>query len=195
MKFKSIKEEIRIVAWDDGPFKFGSKGKDILVGAIYRGGKYLDGVLKTEIDIDGEDATRKIIDKMKETRHKDVRVIMLDGITFAGFNTVDIKEVSEGTGLPVIVVCREKPDIEKFKESLKKLQNYEKRLQATNNAGPLYEANVKDKKVYFQMHGMERSDAERIIASTSTMSLIPEPLRAAHLIATGMVLGESVGRA
>jgi hypothetical protein len=37
--------------------------------------------------------------------------------------------------------------------------------------------------------------AARIIQITSTRSNIPEPLRVAHLIATGIVLGESRGKA
>lgn len=194
-EFKSIKKEIRILAWDDGPFEFKSKGKDILIGAIFRGGKILDGLLKTEIDIDGTDATEKIIDKILKTKHKDIRVIMLDGITFAGFNTVDIKEIYNKTKLPVIVVNRKKPDLEKFTASLKKMPYSEKRLKAVKNAGPIYWAKVKNKRVCFQSCGIKIEDVKQILIETSTMSLIPEPLRVAHLVATGIVLGESVGRA
>ena len=193
--FRNIKKEIRILAWDDGPFEFRTKGKDILVGVIFRGGQILDGLLKTEVDIDGTDATEKIIEKTLKTRHKDLRVMMLDGITFAGFNTVDIKEIYNKTKLPVIVVNRRKPDLEKFTASLKKMPYSEKRLQAVENAGPIYWAKVKNKRVCFQSCGIKTEDARQIIRETSTMSLIPEPLRVAHLIATGIVLGESVGRA
>jgi len=194
-KFREIKKEIRILAWDDGPFEFKSKGKDILVGVIFRGGQFLDGLLKTEVDIDGEDATEKIVEKILKTRHKDIRVVMLDGITFAGFNTVDIKEIHDRTGLSVIVINRDKPDIEKFTEVLKSLPNAERRLKAVENAGPVYFMSVKNKRICFQLYGIKKSDAEEIIRTTSTMSLIPEPLRVAHLIANGFVLGESVGRA
>jgi endonuclease V-like protein UPF0215 family len=194
-EFRKIKKEIRILAWDDGPFEFKSKGKDILVGAIFRGGQFLDGLLKTEVDIDGTDATEKIIDKILKTKHKDLRVIMLDGITFAGFNTVDIKEIYNKTKLPVIVVNRKKPDFEKFISSLKKLPEPEKRLKAVESAGTIYWAKVKNKRVCFQCCGIKIEDARQIIKETSTMSLIPEPLRVAHLIATGIVLGESVGGA
>lgn len=195
MKFRTIKKEIRVLAWDDGPFKFKTKGKDILVGVIYRGGQFLDGLLKTEIEIDGEDATEKIIEKTLKTKHKDLRVIMLDGITFAGFNTVDIKEIYEKTKLPVIVVNRKKPNLKKFIETLKLMPNSEKRIKAVKNAGPIYYVNIKNKKICFQCYGISNKDASEIIKITSTMSLIPEPLRAAHLIANGFVLGESVGRA
>jgi endonuclease V-like protein UPF0215 family len=195
MQFKTIKKEIRILAWDDGPFEFKTKGKDILIGVIYRGGQFLDGMLKTEVEIDGEDATGKIIEKTLKTRHKDLRVIMLDGITFAGFNTVDIKEIYEKTKLPVIVVNRKKPNLEKFIETIKRMPSAEKRLDAVKNAGPIYWTSIKNKRICFQCYGINNEDAEKIIKTTSTMSLIPEPLRSAHLIANGFVLGESVGRA
>lgn len=195
MKFRAIKKEIRILAWDDGPFEFKSKGKDILIGVIFRGGQFLDGLLKTEVDIDGEDATEKIIEKILKTRHKDLRIVMLDGITVAGFNTVNIKEIHDKTGLPVIVVNREKPNVEKFIETLKSMTNPEKRLEAVKDAGPIYSVSIKNKRVYLQSYGIKKDDVEEIIKTTSTMSLIPEPLRVAHLIANGFVLGESVGRA
>lgn len=195
MEFRAIKKEIRILAWDDGPFEFKSKGKDILIGVIFRGGQFLDGLLKTEVDIDGEDATEKIIEKILKTRHKDLRIVMLDGITVAGFNTVNIKEIYDKTGLPVIVVNREKPNVEKFIETLKNMANPEKRLEAVKDAGPIYSVSIKNKRVYLQSYGIKKEDVEEIIKTTSTMSLIPEPLRVAHLIANGFVLGESVGRA
>jgi len=194
-KFRKIKDEIRILAWDDGPFEFKSKKKDILVGVIFRGGKILDGFLKTEIRVDGTDATRKIIDKTLKCKHKDLRIIMLDGITVGGFNVVDIKQIYEKTKLPVIISIRKKPDIKKFISSLKKLSNSKKRLKSLDNAGPIYPTIIKNKRLYFQCYGIEKKDAEEIIRKTSTVSLIPEPLRVAHLIATGFVLGESVGGA
>ena len=194
-KFRQIKKEIRIVAWDDGPFEFGTKGNDIIVGVIFRGGQFLDGMLKTEVEIDGIDATDKIIESIQKTKHKDLRIIMLDGITFAGFNIVNIKEIYEKTKLSVIVVNRKKPDLEKFVESLKKMSDVEKRIECVKNAGPFYWVNIKNKRVCFQCYGITKEDAAKVIKETSTMSLIPEPLRVAHLIATGFVLGESVGGA
>jgi endonuclease V-like protein UPF0215 family len=194
-RFRTIKKEIRIIAWDDGPFKFKSKGNSILVGVIFRGGQFLDGLLRTDIEIDGLDATDKIIEKILKTKHKDLRVIMLDGITFAGFNTVDIKEIYDKTKLSVIVVNRKKPDLEKFVSTLKRMPDSEKRMVCVKNAGPILSTTVKNKRIYFQSYGIKKDDAKRIIKETSTISLIPEPLRIAHLIATGFVLGESVGHA
>ena len=194
-RFRTIKKEIRIVGWDDGPFEFKSKGKDVLIGAIFRGGQFIDGLLKTEVEIDGLDATDKIIEKILKTRHKDLRIIMLDGITFAGFNIVDIKEIYEKTKLPVIVVNRREPNLKEFIAVLNRMPDAERRIKCVENAGPIYSINIRNKRICFQCYGMKKEDAGKVIKESSTMSLIPEPLRVAHLIATGFVLGESVGHA
>ncbi len=194
-RFRTIKKEIRIVAWDDGPFEFKSKGKDVLIGVIFRGGQFIDGLLKTEVEIDGLDATDKIVEKILKTRHKDLRIIMLDGITFAGFNIVDIKEIYEKTKLPVIVVNRREPNLKEFVAVLNRMPDAERRIKCVENAGHIYSVNVRNKRIYFQCYGMKKEDAGKVIKESSTMSLIPEPLRVAHLIATGFVLGESVGHA
>jgi len=194
-RFRTIKKEIRIVGWDDGPFEFKSKGKDVLIGAIFRGGQFIDGLLKTEVEIDGLDATDKIVEKILKTRHKDLRIIMLDGITFAGFNIVDIKEIYEKTKLPVIVVNRREPNLKEFIAVLNRMPDAERRIKCVENAGPIHSINVRNKRICFQCYGMKKEDAGKVIKESSTMSLIPEPLRVAHLIATGFVLGESVGHA
>jgi len=53
-----MKKEIRILGIDDMPFSFGDKKVDV-VGVVMRGGIYLEGVLKTTIDVDGRDALKK----------------------------------------------------------------------------------------------------------------------------------------
>lgn len=195
MAFRRIKTEIRIIAWDDGPFEFKGKGDALLVGVVFRGASFLDGLLKTEIEIDGLDATEKISSAINKSKFKDLRVIMLDGITFAGFNTVDIKELFEKTKLPVIVVMRKKPDFEKFKNGLKNMENAKKRLKAVKNAGEICWVRLNGKRICFQCFGLKKHEAKEIIKLTAKHGAVPEPLRVAHIIATGIILGESVGRA
>lgn len=190
-----IKEEIRILGWDDGSFHKGEKGKVILVGTIFRGGSFMDGMLKTEIKIDGLDATMKIVKAVKKTKHKDLRVIMLGGITFGGFNFVNIKELYRKTGLPVLVVIRRKTNMKKFREAMKRLPDFEKRWKSVENAGDFFRILLKGKGIYFQKTGLTEEEAKKIIKLTARRGLIPEPLRVAHLIASGIVKGESIGRA
>jgi len=196
-KFWRIKSEIRIIGIDDGPFEPRTKGKALLVGVIFRGGEWLDGVLRIYIEVDGTDATQRIGDMINKSRHKgQLRVIMVDGVTFAGFNVIDIQEIFRQTGLPVIVVSRKLPDFPKVKKALKNLPDWQERWRMLRAAGKIYPVRSKPRAapVCMQVAGIKRADAEQIVKLASTRSLVPEPLRVAHLIATGIARGESVGR-
>jgi endonuclease V-like protein UPF0215 family len=188
-KFRQIKPEIRILGIDDSVFIPRTKGKADIVGVVYRGGQWLDGIMRTQIEIDGLDATEKMAMMIKNSPHyKQIRVIMLDGITFAGFNIVNIKELFQKTGLPVITVTREKPNFEDIKKALKNLPDYEKRWEAMKNAGGIFKVQTREgeEPVHIGVAGISESDAEKILKKTSTRSNIPEALRVAHIIASGL---------
>ena len=196
IKFYEIKKEVRILGIDDASFNLFCDEKTILVGAIFRGGLWLDGVLKTEIEVDGNDATEKIIEMVKSTKHKDVRVIMLDGITFGGFNVANIKKIFGETGLGVIAVVRKLPDFGEIENVIKGYEYYEERKESIRVAGiPVKVETMPDKFIYVQCCGIKFEDAEYIAKLSSTRSLVPEPIRVAHLIASGIALGESRGGA
>ena len=107
--FRVIKPEIRVLGVDDGAFKPHVKGQVPVIGVVFRGGFWLDGVMHTSIEVDGFDAPEKIASMITGSPHyKQLRVIMLNGVTFAGFNIVDVKTLHAATKLPVITVTREK---------------------------------------------------------------------------------------
>jgi len=207
---RRIKPEIRILGFDDGAFVPKSKNSVPVIGVIFRGGKFLDGAVKTDVMVDGMDATEKIVKLINSTRHKQqLKVIMLDGITVAGFNVIDIKQLHEKTGIPIIVINRKMPDIKKVEAALKNLDNFAERWQAIENAGEIKQAvvnmsdrsmsdvgvDVEQRKIYFQAVGLDDMKAREIIRISTTHSYIPEPLRVAHLIAEAVTKGESGGRA
>lgn len=196
-KFWGIKSEIRVIGIDDGPFEPHAGGKALLIGTVFRGGQWLDGILRAHIDVDGTDATQRIIEMINKSRHKgQLRVIMVDGVTFAGFNVIDIQEIFRQTDLPVIVVSRKRPNFPKVKKALKNLSDWQERWRMLQAAGKIYQVRSRPRAapVCMQVAGIEQADAEQIVKLTSTRSLVPEPLRVAHLIATGIARGESVGR-
>jgi hypothetical protein len=184
-----IKPEIRVLGVDDGVFTPHEKGFVPVVGVVFRGGYWLDGVMHTKIKVDGFDATRKIASMILNSPHyKQLRVIMLNGITFAGFNVADIKKLAAKTKLPVISVTREKPDFPKIREALKNLSKSEERWKAILNAGEIFEVSTRNRseKIHAQFSGILEEDAEKILQITSTRSNIPEALRVAHLVASGI---------
>lgn len=186
-----LKNEIRVIGWDDASFERGRTKWVQLVGVILRGGTWIDGMLTTRVKYDGLDATEKIIKAINKSRHRDqLRVIITDGISFAGFNLIDIQELNEKTGLPVIVIMRKRPNLKKFVDAMKILDDFEKRREIVKRAGKIY----KFDKIYFQKAGLTKKKAQDIITLTCTRANIPEPIRVAHIVATGLS-GESKGRA
>ena len=186
---RSIKPEIRVLGVDDGKFVPHTNTQVLVVGVVFRGGYWLEGLMRTTISVDGLDATDNIASMINSSSHcKQLQVIMLNGITFAGFNVVDIKMLNKATGIPVVTVTREKPDLDKIHVALKNLPAGELRWRIINEAGAPSELETRNSgaKIYVQTAGIRKDDAERIIRFTSTRSSIPEPLRVAHIIASGL---------
>ncbi|MBI4010380.1 MAG: DUF99 family protein [Candidatus Aenigmarchaeota archaeon] len=192
-----LKSEIRILGFDDGPFETKTKATTPVIGVIYRGGKFLDGILRTDVEVDGLDSTGKLAKLINSSRHKQqLKVVMLDGITVGGFNIIDIVQLHKNTNIPVIVFNRKHPDLTAVKNALNNFHDFDIRWKMVKNAGKIKECELDDsKKIYYQSIGMSDEDVEETLLLSSTHGDIPEPLRVAHLIATAIVKGESYGRA
>ena len=188
-KLRFIKPEIRIVGVDDGFFLPHTHGKCDVIGVVFRGGYWLDGVMRTQIEIDGMDATEKIGGMIVNSpHHGQLRVVMLDGVTFAGFNIVDTSQLHEIVNLPIIAVTREKPNFDDIQKALKNLSFSKERWKVIADGKDVTEVSMRDGKkiVYMQAVGIELDIAKRVVRSTATRSNIPEALRVAHLIASGL---------
>jgi len=186
-----MKPEIRVIAWDDCRFKEDDTNV-LVIGVIFRGGRFLDGLLSTKIKKDGLDATNRISESINKSRHYDqLQYIMLDGITFGGFNIVDIQKLYKSTNLPVIAVQRNKPNVKLFKHTIRKIfKDWKERIKIVDKAGKI----KKWDKIYYQCFGLSKNECEDILKVTTIRSHVPEPIRVAHLIASGLS-GESKGRA
>ncbi len=189
-----MKKEIRVLGFDDAPFEKGQETV-LVIGTFFRGGEALDGVLSTTVEVDGDDATVKIIELVNSSKFKSqVQVILLDGIAFGGFNVVNIGSIFKYTGIPVIVVVRIMPDFEALQKALWKL-GMEQKYTLMEKAGTPREIQVQEGKIYTQVAGIDFKEAEEVLKICCTRSHIPEAIRVAHLIGAGIVKGESRGRA
>jgi len=190
-----MKQQIRLLGIDDSPFSFNEKYANI-IGVVMRGGEYLECVLSRQISIDGDDATFSCIDMIKNTKHrKQLKALLLDGVTFGGFNVVDVKEINTSTNLPIITVTRDKPDFLKIEKALKNnFADWKNRLNLMKK-GRLYVVNTKYNPIYIKCVGIDVKDAKEIIKLSTIRGVVPEPLRVAHIIASGITRGESYGKA
>ncbi len=186
-----MKREIRLLGVDDAPFDKFKDRKTLIVGVFFRGGSSIDGVLSEVVEVDGTDASEKIIRMVKKSKFRpQLRAILLKGLAFGGFNMIDIAMVSRQTKVPVIVVMRRLPRAERMKQTLSKLGKNEG-IKFIERAGKIHKAGS----LYIQFSGTTPEKAREIVKISCNRSNVPEPIRVAHLMAGGVKLGQSRGKA
>jgi endonuclease V-like protein UPF0215 family len=190
-----MKQQIRLLGIDDSPFTFNDK-YCVVIGVVMRGGDYLECVLRNQVKIDGNDATFVCKDMIENTRHKkQLKAVLLDGIALGGFNVVNINELYNDTNLPILTITRDKPDFEKIKLALKKNFIDWKERWNIMSKGALYEVKTIHNPIYVKCAGITIDQAKEIIKLSTIRGAVPEPIRVAHLIASGIIRGESFGKA
>jgi endonuclease V-like protein UPF0215 family len=192
-KFK-ISKNLRILAIDDSPpISTSGRQQSLLIGVIYRDGK-IEGVLSTKVDWDGEDSTEKITQMIKSSRFANqIQIILINSITVAGLNIIDIKNLHEEFSIPVVAVTRHRPSIADLQEAVRKLKEHsadakERKIESIKKAGEPVEIKFKPR-LFSQFAGINRYQLIEFINEFGI-----EPLRLAHIISSGVVSGESKGR-
>jgi len=178
-----IKEGIRILCIDDSP----PVGKRVLIVGVVSGKKGVEGIVSTKITKDGWNASDRIIGMVEKSRFKEqIKLVFLHSLMMGGFNVVDVEKLYGKLKIPVICIARRKPDMERVERALSFLKNHEKKLDLIKKAKEL------EMEYYYQYFGCRGGDLRRAIG---IFGKFPEGLRLAHLIAGGIVRGESKGKA
>lgn len=177
---------------DDSAFARAHRGDVPIVGTVFAGARF-DGILVSRVRRDGANATdaiaRMILDS-KFAAH--IQIVLLQGIALAGFNVVDIHRLNGILERPVLVVARRKPNHAAIRDALaKRVPGGMRKWRLIEKAGPMEPTAG----VWVQRAGLSPTEAEAVLRRFAIESRVPEPLRVAHLIASGFALGESRGRA
>ncbi|MGP6220352.1 endonuclease dU [Caldiplasma sukawensis] len=175
-----MKKGIRILGIDDGPFSRNNNRNTVLIGVLFRQ-NIIEKVLIDLIKVDGDDSTDKIITMINEASNCDV--VMLQGVTFAGFNIVDIHAVTEKTGKKVFSVITRKPDIESMINALKK-HNMKNKIDLLKQI-PLKEVTVLERTYYINSENISDNFIKEVMNICVKNGIRPEPLRLADLIGKG----------
>lgn len=181
-----------VVGFDDAPFARDHRGPVPLVGAVFAD-RRLDGVLIGAIEKDGDDATAVVVDLVRRSRFREhVRLVLLQGVAFAGFNVVDPERVHRGLGVPVLVVARRPPNLAAVRRALlTRVAGGAEKWAVVERLGPMEAAGG----VQVQRAGLSLAEAAAAVERLAIHGALPEPLRVAHLVAGALVRGESRGRA
>lgn len=180
------------IGFDDGPFGPNQRGSVPLVGVACARTR-VDGVVLGRVRRDGADATRRITELVQRSAlAPQLNAVLLQGIAVAGFNVVDVQALHAALGLPVLVVVRRQPDLERIRRVLlEKVPGGRRKWRLVEALGAPESLDG----VYVQRVGLSHAEARRLLARTRLHGLMPEPLRVAHLIAGAIVTGRSKGGA
>ncbi len=163
-----------------------------MVGAVFSDLR-LEGVLSGKVRRDGRNATDVIVGMIQQSRFSaHLQAVLLQGVALAGFNVVDLNRVHDSLAVPVVAVARKPPNYTAIRRALLgKVRGGRRKWGLIEALGPMEPVAG----VYVQRIGMGLSDAEAVIRRFSIHGALPEPVRVAHLIASGITRGESRHRA
>jgi len=190
-----MKSAVRVLGIDDSPFRFGAE-RVLVVGAVLRLPNYLEGVMRTECQVDGSDADEALEAMLLRSRFKEqLKLVLVDGAALGGFNVVDIDRLHARTGLPWATVTRDPPDLERIGSALRKhFPDWERRWEVMTRR-ELREVRTEHKPLLVSSVGLEEREVDELISMSTVRGAVPEPLRVAHIIASAMSRGESRGKA
>ena len=165
------KKQIRVIGFDDSPFKRHQPGKVNISGVVCANTRF-EGMVWGAVEVDGYDATE---------------IVLLDGIGFGGFNLIDLPQLSQRLDLPCVAVMRKRPNLLKMKDAMSRLPNYKLRLWLLQQAGHIHAYPP----FFFQVYGARPEIVARALPQLTDRGKVPEALRLAHLIGAAVINGES----
>ncbi len=171
-------------ACDDGRvYKLG-EGYTVAACVCYDGPRPV-GVKLGLIRVDGLEATGILAFLAVAACRGRPGVVLLDSVTTAGFNVASPAGISALTGAPVVVVYKYRPSYERLAPAAARAPGPAwARLKALRVVDEAFEVETRRGRLYLIAWRLGRGEAARLVESLQAHARTPEPLRAAHLIAS-----------
>jgi endonuclease V-like protein UPF0215 family len=182
-----VKEEVRVMAVDDGPFVFGDEAA-FLVGLVVRGKGYLEAMYSTTVSLRALDATETLIDLVRGTKQlPQLKAVLLDGLTLAGFNVVDIEALNRAIDVPVVTLVDKVPDHDAILKALQgRFTDWEERYRLIT-APETHRVDLPDGgALTCHVAGMDIGEVQELLRVTTLRGHLPEALRMADVVASGL---------
>jgi hypothetical protein len=191
MPFPPPGRTLRVIGFDDVPWRHRQSRKVGLVGAVCAGTRF-EGMVYGTVVRDGWQATLSIERMLLRGKFlPQIHLVLLDGIAFGGFNVVDLPRLASSLRRPCAAVMRKLPDLPAMERATRKLPRPEVRLAVLRRAGPIHQS----ARFVFQVFGADPAETAAALERLTDTGNVPEALRLAHLIGGALAYGESGRRA
>ncbi|UBV42880.1 DUF99 family protein [Deinococcus taeanensis] len=179
---------VHAIGFDDAPFHREWRGDVPVIGTTYAR-TTLHGVVSGRVRRDGRNSTAELA-RLVNLSPAHLQLILLQGIALAGFNVVDLHALHGATGRPVLIVARRAPNLDRIRAALlARVPGGARKWRLVQAAGPMEACGG----VFVQRAGLTLTQAQEALEALTVTGRVPEPLRAAHLIARGVTRGHSAG--
>ncbi len=187
MRAEHVKKEIRILGISDGRPPRSSMGRRVqVVGVVFRGAYWLEGVMRTGIERNGFDATSQIASMIVSSPHfQQTRLLMTDGLALAGLNIVNIKALHKKTGIPTIAVSKGRREAGPLSGAIEKSDAKSTRRDAFKAAGQVVPVLLKPatRPLYAYCAGIDPEEMKSVMKLVCTDD-VPEPIRVARIFSS-----------
>ncbi len=166
-RIRQVKREIRALGI---AVKKRKDGGSLVVGVVFRGGLYLDGVMK--VAAYGPDITSTVAEMVKSSpHHPQIRVLLLSEDLLVEEAKIAPSKLSLEVMRPLILLS-----------SRGFASPYEHNAQREP-----FEVNLGFKNFHVMTFGLGRREAEGILRMTTRDGVLPEPLRVADMVSSALI--------
>ncbi len=188
-----MKQHSRVIGISSSGFNRDRDERSVLVFTLVRCPNTLESIEYSSVAVDGDDSTEKIIEVVKNYSNLNVAVTLTGGLAMAGLNLYNPSGVFQSTGVPAVSISRKIPSIEAMGKAIESMSR-KRGMDAFNKLQILHDleikkVTVKDAAFYATSAGIVEKEIKYLLSSCLIVGLIPEPVRIARIIASGIFRG------
>lgn len=192
------KSEVRVMGIDDAPFQRGDREVHV-TGVVTRASSgYVEAVSHDTVRGDGDDATDVLARMVSGSRlYANLGAVLTQNVMVGGFNTIDLEALHAAVDRPVVGVIRGCLDWDAVRIALRPASeggNVPDGPAKWGRIAPLRERAFRHGNRVLVPVGLPADEAQELVDLATVRGILPEPLRIAHLIGAGWVLGQSRGQ-
>ena len=162
--------------------------KSVLSGIVMSTDLIIDGFVMDHSTVGGDDATDTILTMYRKLDRPDVNFLLISGIVISLYNIVDLKRISEETGLPVIGVTYE--ESKGIEDAIKHHfpDSYKSKLTEYSKLGSREKITLHTShNLYIRNEGCTILEVKQLLDKITLQGSIPEPLRIGQLLASTLL--------
>lgn len=152
----------------------------VLAGVVMRNDGVVDGFAFGRMRVGGDDATHSVAGLAASLHRDDISYVMVWGTIMAGYNLVDVENVSSRLGVPVLGLS----DASRRDVEATICARYPERLEGYRYMAPRQAIRLRTgSTVYARLAGCTVDQAAQLLNRVTRQGRIPEPVRTARLLA------------